>query len=109
MHVCNIFHCTGLTSPSTLLIGYYHSLLLRTIDADVLLNQMYSNGLITPRDRELILVGKSNHQRNWLLLEYVRHVAMEELVKFCKLVKESSPQLGLQLVTGMGILCLPSN
>ena len=100
----SVFHCTGLISPSTLLIGYYHSLLLRDIDADVLLDKMSTNGLIASHDQELISASHSNHQQNWLLLEHVRHMEMEELVKFCKFVEESSPQLGLQLVTGMEVL-----
>ena len=103
-----MFHCTGLISPSTLLIGYYHSLLLRDIDADVLLDKMSTNGLIASHDQELISASHSNHQQNWLLLEHVRHMEMEELVKFCRSVEESYPQLGLQLVTGMRILCVPS-
>ena len=74
---------------------------MRDINADFLLDKMSSNGLLAAHDQELILTGQSMHHRNWLLLEHVRHMKMESLMKFCKLVQESYPQIGLQLVTGM--------
>ena len=74
---------------------------MRDINADFLLDKMSSNGLLAAHDHELILTGQSVHHRNWLLLEQVRHMKMESLMKFCKLVQESYPQIGLQLVTGM--------
>ena len=96
-----IFYCAGWISPSTLLIGYYHSLLIRNINADLLVDKMSSNGLLAAHDQELILTGHSVHQRNWLLLEYVRHMEMQTLMKFYGFVQEMSPQVGLQLIAGM--------
>jgi len=96
-----ILYCAGLILPSTLLIGYYHSLLLRDINADLLMEEMCSNDLLTSHDQELILSGQySVHQKNWLLLEHIRHVEMQALEKSCKLVQKISPQVGLQLITG---------
>ena len=77
---------------------------MRDINADCLLDKMSSNGLLTAHDQELIMTGQSMHQRNWLLLEHVRHKKMELLMKIFKLVQEFYPQIGLQLVTGMQIL-----
>ena len=94
-------HHVGWISPSTLLIGYYHSLLIRDINADLLMDKMSSNGLIAACDQELILTGQDMHQRNWLLLEYMRHTEVQTLMRFCGLVQEISPQVGLQLVAGM--------
>ena len=95
-----LFHCTGWISPSTLLIGYYHGSLMRDINADYLMDEMSSNGLLTAHDQELILTGQSIHQRNWLLLEHVQHMKMQALTKFCGFVQESFPQIGLQLTAG---------
>ena len=96
-----MFYCTGLISSSTLLIGYYHIILLRDINADMLLDKMCTNGFITPHDRELILAGHSIHQQKLLLLEHVRHMEMQKLVKFCEFVKETSLRAGLQLKAGI--------
>ena len=96
-----LFHCVGWISPSTLLIGYYHSLLIRDINADLLMNKMSSNGLLAVHDQELILTGQAIHQRNRLLLEHVRHMEVQALMRCCELVQEISPQVGLQLVVGM--------
>ena len=95
-----LFH-VALISPSTLLIGYYHSLLMRDINADLLMDKMSSNGLLATHDQKLILTGHSVHQRNWLLLEHVRHMEMQALMKLCEFVQEISPQVGLQLIAGM--------
>ena len=101
--LCNyvhvLFHCIGLISPSTLAVGYYHSLLIRDFDPYLVMDKMCSNGLLAPSDQEMILAaGHSIHQRNWLLLEHVRHMAMQAMVKFCEFVREILPQVGLQLV-----------
>ena len=96
--------CIGSISPSTLLIGFYHSLLMRDINADLLMDRMSSNGLLAPHDQQLILAGQSMHQRNWLLLEHVRQMEIESLIKLCELMQEMFPQVGLQLAVGMHIL-----
>ena len=88
-------------SSSTLLIGYYHGLLLKYIDANIMVNKMYSNGLLTAYEEELILTGHSMHQRNLLLLGYVRHMQTVTLMIFCDYVQESFPRIGSQLIKGM--------
>ena len=74
---------------------------MRDINVDLLMDKMSSNSLLTADDQKLILTGKGMHQRNWLLLEYVRHMEVQALMRFCELVQEISPQVGLQLVVGM--------
>ena len=91
----------ALISPSTLLIGYYHSLLMKNINPHLLMDTISSNGLLAAHDQELILTGHSMHQRCWLLLEHVRHMEMQMLMKICESVQEISPQVGLQLIAGM--------
>ena len=73
---------------------------MKDINADLLMDKMSSNGLLTAHDQELILTGHSMYQRNWLLLEHVRHMKMETLMKFCEFVQGISPQVGLQLIEG---------
>ena len=73
---------------------------MRDINADLLLDRMSSNGLLAPHDQELILTGQSMHQRNCLLLEHVRHMEMQAIMKFCEFVQGISPQVGLQLMKG---------
>ena len=88
-------------STSTLLIGYYHGLLLRSINADLLTDKICSVGLLTAHEQLVIYSGSSIYQKNWLLLEYVRHMDVQAVVTFCEIVQEIWPQIGLQLITGM--------
>jgi len=90
----------GVLPVSTLLIGYYHGLLLRDTNADSLIDDLYSTGLLTAHEQNVILSGHSFNHRNWLLLEYVRHMDSQALLAFSELVKDVWPQIGLQLVTG---------
>ena len=90
----------GAVSIATLLIGYYHGLLLRDIDADLLINKMCSTGLLTGDETSVISSGHTVHHRNWLLLEHVRHFELKLLLQFCKLVKEKWVETGSQLTTG---------
>ena len=77
---------------------------MRDINADSLMDKMCSNGLLADQDQQLILAaGHSIHQRSWLLLEHVRHMDTQAMVKFCEFVQEIFPQVGLQLVAGMQI------
>ena len=91
----------GAVSIPTLLIGYYHGLLLRDIDADQLTDKMCSTGLLTDHQQTVISSGHTVHHRNWLLLEYVRQLDLESLLKFCKLLQEEWPEIGMQLIMGM--------
>ena len=91
-------------SSSTLLIGYYHGLLLRDTNADSLIGYLCYNGLLSAHEQNVILSGYSSHCRNWLLLEYIRHMDSSSLMIFSKLVKDLWPQIGIQLVTGR--LCM---
>ena len=91
----------GKLSVSTLLIGYYHGLLLRDTSADSLLGDLYSIGLLSAQEQNIILSSHCSHHRNWLLLEHVRHMDSQALVAFSELVKDVWPQIGMQLITGM--------
>ena len=88
---------TGVVSVSTLLIGYYHGLLLRDINADTLAKKMYSFGLLNVHEQTTISSGHSIHHRNWLLLEHIRHIDKQSVLKFCKLLQEEWPEIGSQL------------
>ena len=93
----------GMLSTSTLLIGYYHDLLLRDTTAESLVGDLFSNGLLTVQELNVILSGHSSHHRNWLLLEQVRHMDSQALLAFSELVKDVWPQIGMQLVTGIAM------
>ena len=86
---------------STLLIGYYHGLLLRDINADLLTDKNPLTELLSLHEKTIISSGHSVCHRNWLLLEYVRHMDMQHLLIFFKLVKEEWPEIGSQLNTGI--------
>ena len=90
----------GAVTISTLLIGYYHGLLLRDINADLLTDKMCSTGLLTVHDQAVISSGYTVHHRNWLLLDYVRHMDLQCLKQFCGLLRDEWPKIGLQLITG---------
>ena len=96
-----IFLLIGAVSIATLLIGYYHGLLLRNIDADLLISKMCSTGLLTGYETSVISSGHTVHHKNWLLLEHVRHFELRLLLEFCQLVKEEWVEIGSQLIAGM--------
>ena len=91
-------------STTTLLIGYYHGLLLRSIDADMLTDKMCSVGLLTAHEQFVISSGHSVYQKNQLLLYHVQHMNVQALLTFCELVQDLWPQIGSQLITGMYII-----
>lgn len=91
----------AMVSTSTLIVGYYHGLLLRDINTDFLLDDLCSEGLLSSHDCHLISTGYSVYQKNWLLLEHVRHMDKQRLLAFCKLVLSLWPEIGSQLHTGM--------
>ena len=116
IYICTYIHMTiclvfiyvwyifiGAVSIATLLIGYYHGLLLRGIDADHLTDKMGSTGLLTCDELSLISSGHTVHHKNWLLLEHVRKFELEHLLQFCKIVKEQWVEIGSQLTAGMYI------
>ena len=90
-------------SSHTLLIGYYHGLLVRDIDADLLTDKMFSIGLLTVDEQAVISSSHSVCHRNWLLLEYVRRKGRVFLSKFCELVREKWPQISSQLYIGITV------
>ena len=101
MYIHSLKFTIGVVSIPTLLIGYYHGLLLRDIDADQLTDKMCSTGLLTDHQQTIISSCYTVHHRNWLLLEHVRHMDLESLSKFCKLLQEEWPEIGSQLIMGM--------
>ena len=88
-------------TTATLLIGYYHGLLLKSIDADMLKDKMCSVGLLTTHEKFIISSGHSVYQKNCLLLNHVQQMDVQALLKFSQLVQEIWPQIGSQLIEGM--------
>ena len=101
--VCFLSCIVAMASPLTLLIGYYHGLLLRNIKTSLLSKYMLSKGLISIDDQSLISTGCSVYQQNWLLLERVRHMDTKMFLEFCKLILNLWPEIGSQLIIGMFI------
>jgi len=99
------YHTIAKASPLTILIGYYHGVLLRDINADSLFNDMCSGYLLNSHDQSVISTGHSVHYRNWLLLEHIRYMETKAFLEFCKLVQSLWPEIGSQLITGMCKLC----
>lgn len=95
-----------MSTVQSLLMGYYHDLLLRDLNAGLLTDRMCSAKLLTGHEQAIISSGHSIHQRNWMLLEYVRHMNVQALISFCSLVQEIWPQVGSQLIIGMHIIIL---
>ena len=88
-------------SSSTLLIGYYHGLLLKYMDANFLIEKMRSTNLLTTSKEEMILTGHSAHQRSRLLLEHVQQMGTKDLLVFCDFVEQNIPEVGSQLIKGV--------
>ena len=88
-------------STATLLIGYYHGLLLNNIDADLLIDKMCTVGLLTAHEETVISSGHSVFQKNWLLMEHVRQMKVPAVMTFCDLVQQIWSRIGMQLITGL--------
>ena len=93
-------------TTATLLIGYYHGLLLKSIDADMLTSKMRSVGLLAAHEQVIISSGHSVYQKNCLLLNYVQLMDVQALLTFSELVQELWPQIGSQLIAGTYV-CAP--
>ena len=93
-----------MASPLTLLIGYYHGVLLKDINADSLFDEMCSQCLLNAHEQSVISAGHSVHHRNWLILEHVRCMDTKVFLAFCKLVQKLWPLVGSQLIAGMCML-----
>jgi len=86
-------------SASTLLIGYYHGLLMRDINVDRLTDKMFTSGLLT-HDQLILVTSHSIHHKKYLLLETVRHMDVEDVLKFCQAMEGLYPQISSQLNKG---------
>ena len=84
-----------------LLMSYYHDLLLSSVNADLLIKQICSTGLLSDQEQAIISSGHSVHQRSTMLLEYTRHMNIQGVKSFCELVQREWPQIGSQLIIGM--------
>ena len=98
-YVYILFCIVAMASSLTLLIGYYHGLLLRDIDTD-LINDMCSEGLLSTDDQKIISTGHCLYHKKWFLLEHVRHMDTKTFLEFCKLILNLWPEIGEQLITG---------
>ena len=88
-------------SAPTLLVSYYHGLLLRDMNVDQLCDKMSSSGLLTTHDQHLISTGYSAYQKKYLVLESIRHMDEKSLPVVCGVIHELWPELGTQLNAGM--------
>ena len=88
----------------TLLIGYYHDLLMRDMKIDQLVDKMCSIGLLTEQDLNIISTEYSMFQKKCLLLEHARHMSPKQLSLFCNIVLKLFPEVGSQLKTGESIV-----
>ena len=64
------------------------------------MDKMCSQSVLSPHDQAMILAGHSIPQRSWSLLECVRSMKIQDLVKFCEFVQEILPEVTLQLMAG---------
>ena len=101
MYVISVIIFIAMMTNQALLMTYYHDLLLSGVDADLLTDQMCSAQLLTGQEEAIISSGHSIHERNKMLLEYTRHMDTQAFMSFCKLVQETWPEIGTQLLTGM--------
>jgi len=88
-------------STPTLLVGYYHGLLLRDINVDQLCDKMSSSGLLTTHDQHVISTGYSVYQKKYLVLENIRHMDEKSFPVVCEVIHELWPEIGTQLKAGM--------
>ena len=99
-----LLYVLAMIPTPTLLMGYYHGLLMRDIDIDQLMDKMFSRELLTDQDQNLIFTGYSVYQRKCLMLNYARCMGTKQLLVFCNLVQELCPEIGSQLKIGMSVL-----
>ena len=102
--LCIMCTLLAMIPTPTLLIGYYHGLLMRDINIDQLMYKMYSSGLLTDQGQDFVSTGYSVYQKKYHLLDYPRCMDIKQLLIFCNLVQELCPEIGSQLKIGVGVL-----
>ena len=62
------------------------------MDADSVSHVMHCRNLITDDDYHVISTAPNDLKMNCLLLQYVKLMSVDELLKFCKVLKEIETQ-----------------
>jgi len=78
-------------------IDHFTDFLLVSLKDDLLLLLMYSHGLLTNHDLELIDTGPTSYHRNSLILKYVQHMDITGLAIFDQVLQQSHPDIWLPL------------
>ena len=68
-------------------ISHYYTCLENYMDADSVSHMMHCEHLITDDDYEAITAAPNDNKMNTLLLQYVRSMNVNQLSKFCDILK----------------------
>ena len=89
------------TVPSQV-VNYYYTCLESHMDADSVSHMMHYKHLITDDDYEAITTAPNDSKMNTVILQYVRAMDINQLNKFCDVLKsiETQKNIGDCLSTG---------
>jgi len=81
-------------------IDHFTDFLLVSLKHEILLPSMHSCGLLADHDLEVIATGPTGYHRNRLILNCVRHMDINGLFIFSKVLHETHPQINIPLMDG---------
>ena len=81
-------------------IYHFDDFLLVNLNDELLLPSMYSHGLLTDHDLELITTGPTSYHRNSLILRCVQHMSNTELATVIEVLQENHSDIWLPLTNG---------
>ena len=76
----------------TQVINYYYIYIENHMDADSVSHMMYCKHLITDDDYEAITAAPNDSKMNTVLLQYIKAMNMNQMVKFCDILKNIETQ-----------------
>ena len=99
--MCMCIHVYIVSDPSQV-VNYYYTCLESHMDADSVSHMMHYKHLITDDDYEAITAAPNDSKMNTVILQYVRAMDINQLNKFCDVLKsiETQKNIGDCLSTG---------
>ena len=87
-----VYICTYIVSDPSQVVNYYYACLESHMDADLVSHMMHYKHLITDDDYEAITAAPNDSKMNAVILQYVRAMDVNQLNKFCDVLKSIETQ-----------------
>ena len=77
---------------------------MRELNFDALKHDMVTHNFLTDEDLEIIADAPSGQHKNYILIEYLRHLTPDNLLAFCHLLQGTECQKHISLLLIKGII-----